>query len=83
MRFRKNSGSCAEGDDIDSEEEDGQFNQAHLFWAQRVLSLSFAYMKKKKKPEETMSVQSRIARSARRRIQSGGRKVLTRVTARM
>ena len=68
------SGSCAEGDDIDSEGEDGQINQTHLFWAQRVLSLSFAYMKKKKKPVETETVQTRTARPARRKIQSGGRK---------
>ena len=71
---KKKSGSCVEGDDIDSEGEDGQINQAHLFWAQRVLSLSFAYMKKKKKPVETESVQIRKARPARRKIQSGGRK---------
>ena len=56
-------GSCAEGDDINSEGEDDQtqqsLNEAHLFWTQRVLSLSFANMKKKKKPVETESVERR------------------------
>ena len=57
-------------------------NQVHLFWAQRVLSLSFAYMKKKKKPEEIESVQRRIARPAgESRVEA--ERGLTRVKARI